>query len=53
MAGWKGFVATLAALLGLAAAQISHAQAPVAPILEAPAIFGSAGGQPSQRSALP
>ena len=40
MAGWKGFVAALAALIGLAAAPISHAQAPAAPILEAPAILG-------------
>jgi hypothetical protein len=40
MAGWKGFVAALAALIGLVAAPISHAQAPAAPILEAPAILG-------------
>ena len=40
MGGWKGFVATLAVLVGLALAPISHAQAPAAPILEAPAILG-------------
>jgi phosphoglycolate phosphatase-like HAD superfamily hydrolase len=40
MVGWRGFFAALAALFGLASPPISHAQAPAAPILEAPAILG-------------
>ncbi|MCA3272692.1 MAG: alpha/beta hydrolase [Roseomonas sp.] len=40
MAAWRGLVATLAGIVGLALASISHAQAPAAPILEAPTILG-------------
>ena len=40
MAGWKGVIVALAALIGLAAAPASHAQAPAPPILEAPAVLG-------------
>jgi pimeloyl-ACP methyl ester carboxylesterase len=40
MTAWKGFVAALVGLVGLALAPLSHAQAPAAPILEAPAILG-------------
>ncbi|MCA3340968.1 MAG: hypothetical protein ING24_00810 [Roseomonas sp.] len=40
MAAWRGSVATLAGIVGLALASISHAQAPAAPILEAPTILG-------------
>jgi hypothetical protein len=40
MAGWKGLIVALAALIGLAAAPASHAQAPAPPILEAPAVLG-------------
>ena len=40
MAAWKGLVAAVAGLVGLALAPASRAQAPAAPILEAPAILG-------------
>lgn len=40
MTAWKGLVASVAGLVGLALAPLSHAQAPAAPILEAPAILG-------------
>jgi len=40
MAAWKGLIAAVAGLLGLVLAPLSHAQAPAAPILEAPAILG-------------
>ena len=40
MPAWKGLIVALAALIGLAAAPASHAQAPAPPILEAPAVLG-------------
>ena len=40
MAAWRGLVATLVGIVGLALASISHAQAPAAPILEAPTSLG-------------
>jgi hypothetical protein len=40
MAAWKGLVAAIMGLLGLALAPLGHAQAPAAPILEAPTILG-------------
>jgi len=40
MAAWKGLVAAVAGLVGLALAPLGHAQAPAVPILEAPTILG-------------